>query len=67
VHRLRRGCNVTVDGSPWYALGPPSCKHGPPRDIARLRPHLRSAAENHVVYFTAVYAHAFDKLRQHFC
>ncbi len=67
VNRLSRGCGVTVDRSPGHALGPPSCKHGTPCDIARLRPHLRGAAEDHVVYRTAIYAHPFDKLRQHFC
>jgi len=67
VHRLRRGCSLTVDRSPWHALGPSSCKYGPPRDIASLRSHLRSAAEDHVVDGTAVYARPFDKLREHFC
>jgi len=62
MNRLRRGCSLTVDRSPWYPLGPPSRKHGPACDIARLRPHLGGAAENHVVYRTAIYAHPFDKL-----
>jgi hypothetical protein len=66
MNRLRRGCSLTVDGSSWYALGPPSGKHGPACDIARLRSHLRGAAENHVVYRAAIYAHPLDKLRQHF-
>jgi hypothetical protein len=58
---------LTVDRSPWYSLGPPSGKHGPACDIARLRPHLCGAPENHVVHRTATYAHPLDKLGQHFC
>ncbi len=58
---------MTVDRNPWYALGPPSGKHSPACDIARLRSHLRGAAKNHVVYRTTVYAHPIDKLSQHFC
>ena len=52
---------------PRYVLGPPSCKYGPSCDIARLRPHLRSAAEDHVVDGTAIDASPFDELRQHLC
>ena len=58
---------MTVDRSPRYALGPPSGKHSPACDIARLRAHLGGAAENHVVYRTAIYAHPLDKLGKHFC
>ena len=67
MHRLRRGRSLSVDRNPRYALGPSSCKYGPPCDIACLRTHLRSAAEDHVVHGSAVYAGPFDELRQHLC
>ena len=58
---------MTVHRGPWYPLGPSSCKYGPPCDVASLRTHLRSAAEDHVFDGAAIYASPLDELRQHLC